>query len=366
MPTSTIGVARQHAADAANFQSGRALQWALDIPDFVYAYICDNRVRISPRIPKSGRHAIGDAIRPVWDTASRGRDSLREAACNLAIIFPAAVLWTQASGALANIMRKEVDRRLDLWRRGDIPSLIHEAELARLSTQPPVYGPSTARGYLAARISWTTHKADRLIRNNRFQDVASLAQNHGTTPLTPDNVAEIHRMFPPQPEDDPSGHPSPSPPPPPAPPFPLHVQPPLLTAVVVDPNDMYGTLQRAPKDNAHHREGWRTDQLRDLAEDRDTLESMARFMSLLCSSAVPDHWIVHTAMELDSTIAVALLDASNAYGMLDRRAIERRLVAYPRFHCLLPLFNTLYGGGSAASAYDQRSGDGAPAAEFRI
>eukprot|EP00873_Tetraselmis_striata_P016557 jgi/Tetstr1/436821/TSEL_025599.t1 len=105
-----------------------------------------------------------------------GRNPLRGAACNyLAIIFPAAVLWTQAPGASANIVRKEIDRRLDLWRRGDIPTLLHEAERARLSIQPPVSGPSTSRGHLAAHISWTTHKAAQLIRNNRFRDAASLA-----------------------------------------------------------------------------------------------------------------------------------------------------------------------------------------------
>eukprot|EP00873_Tetraselmis_striata_P016556 jgi/Tetstr1/436820/TSEL_025598.t1 len=39
-------------------------------------------------------------------------------------------------------------------------------------------------------------------------------------------------------------------------------------------------------------------------------------------------WIVQAAVELDSAIAIVSLDASNVYGMLDRRAIERRQVAW--------------------------------------
>eukprot|EP00873_Tetraselmis_striata_P013201 jgi/Tetstr1/433465/TSEL_022737.t1 len=56
--------------------------------------------------------------------------------------------------------------------------------------------------------------------------------------------------------------------------------------------------------------------------------------------------VIHVAMEMDDRLAASSIDASNAYGMTDRRAIRRRLVADPALHSLLPLFDMLYVGAS--------------------
>eukprot|EP00873_Tetraselmis_striata_P009442 jgi/Tetstr1/429706/TSEL_019601.t1 len=65
-------------------------------------------------------------------------------------------------------------------------------------------------------------------------------------------------------------------------------------------------------------------------------------------------------MEMDDRLAPSSIDASNAYGMTDRRAIRRRLVADPALHSLLPLFDMLYAGPSENWLYDHESDGDAP------
>eukprot|EP00873_Tetraselmis_striata_P009443 jgi/Tetstr1/429707/TSEL_019602.t1 len=145
MPTSTNGT---------QTQVGAPLQWALDNPDFFLPCVRDTAVRTSPRIPTSARDAIGAAIRPIWDISHSARGVMREPACHLAIIFPAAFLWSHAAGANAHVVRTAIDHRLALWRQGDILlALLHEAALARETIQPTASGPATSRGYLRGRIS---------------------------------------------------------------------------------------------------------------------------------------------------------------------------------------------------------------------
>eukprot|EP00873_Tetraselmis_striata_P045687 jgi/Tetstr1/465951/TSEL_000914.t1 len=201
---------------------------------------------------------------------------MREAVCHLAILSPAAVLWSHAAGANAHVVRTAIDHRLALWRQGDIPALLHEAALARETIQPTASGPATSRGYLRGRICWRVGKAVRLIRVGRFRDAAGLAENHGVAEPSAENIDELRRMFPPPSADDPSGLlPQPEP----------HDIPPIT----ISPDDLHGVLQRAPADSACHRDGWRVDHLRDLSDDYDTLQSMACFMTVVCSGNVSDH-----------------------------------------------------------------------------
>eukprot|EP00873_Tetraselmis_striata_P036234 jgi/Tetstr1/456498/TSEL_043221.t1 len=432
MPTSTDGISRRQAAEAAQTQVGAPIQWALDNPDFFLPYVRDTAVRTSPRIPMSARDAIGAAIRPIWDIAHSARGAMREAACHLAILFPAAVLWSHAAGANAHVVRTAIDHRLALWRQGDIPALLHEAALARETIQPTASGPATSRGYLRGRISWRVGKAVRLIRVGRFRDAAALAENHGVAEPSAENIDELRRLFPPPAADDPSGL---LPPP----------EPDDIPPITISPDDLHGVLQRAPADSACHRDGWRVDHLRDLSDDYDTLQSMARFMTVVCSGNVSDRvkqllssstliplwkkdeeargdlrgqaeaqnspyrppirpigfssaltrvassaamwtirdhiaravgpsqfalstpagtdmiqWVIQVAMEMDDRLAASSIDASNAYGMTDRRAIRRRLVADPALHSLLPLFDMLYAGPSENWLYDHESDGDAP------
>eukprot|EP00873_Tetraselmis_striata_P009583 jgi/Tetstr1/429847/TSEL_019714.t1 len=357
---------------------------------------------------------------------------MREAACHLAILFPAAVLWSHAAGANAHVVRTAIDHRLALWRQSDIPALLHEAALARETIQPTASGPATSRGYLRGRISWRVGKAVRLIRVGRFRDAAALAENHGVAEPSAENIDELRRLFPPPAADDPSGL---LPPP----------EPDDIPPITISPDDLHGVLQRAPADSACHRDGWRVDHLRDLSDDYDTLQSMARFMTVVCSGNVSDRvkqllssstliplwkkdeeargdlrgqaeaqnspyrppirpigfssaltrvassaamwtirdhvaravgpsqfalstpagtdmiqWVIQVAMEMDDRLAASSIDASNAYGMTDRRAIRRRLVADPALHSLLPLFDMLYAGPSENWLYDHESDGDAP------
>eukprot|EP00873_Tetraselmis_striata_P010115 jgi/Tetstr1/430379/TSEL_020190.t1 len=200
---------------------------------------------------------------------------MREAACHLAILFPAAVLWSHAAGANAHVVRTAIDHRLALWRQGDIPALLHEAALARETIPPTASGHATSRGYLRGRISWRVGKAVRLIRVGRFRDAAALAESHGVAEPSAENIDELRRLFPPPAADDPSGL---LPPP----------EPDDIPPITVCPDDLHGVLQRAPSDSACHRDGWRVEHLRDLCDDSDTLQSMARFMTVVCSGNVSD------------------------------------------------------------------------------
>eukprot|EP00873_Tetraselmis_striata_P019352 jgi/Tetstr1/439616/TSEL_028038.t2 len=71
-------------------------------------------------------------------------------------------------------------------------------------------------------------------------------------------------------------------------------------------------------------------------------------------------WVIQVAMEMDDRLAASSIDACNAYGMTDRRAIRRRLVAHPALHSLLPLFDMLYAGPSENWLYDRESDGDAP------
>eukprot|EP00873_Tetraselmis_striata_P041685 jgi/Tetstr1/461949/TSEL_007027.t1 len=438
MPTSTDGIARRQAAEATQTQVGAPLQWALDNPDVFLPYVRDTAVRTSPIIPTSARDAIGAAIRPIWDISHSARGVIREAACHLPIIFPAAVLWSHAAGANAHVVRTAIDHRLALWQHGDIHALLHEAALARETFQPTASGHATSRGYLRGRISWRVGKAMRLIRVGRFRDAAALAKNHGVAEPSVENIDELRRLFPPPAADDPSGL---LPPP----------EPDDIPPITVCPDDLHGVLQRAPADSACHRDGWRVDHLRDLSDDSDTLQSMARFMAVVCSGDVSDRvkqllssstliplwkkdeeargdlrgqaeaqnspyrppirpigfnssalttvassaamwtirdhiakavgpvgpsqfalstsagtdmiqWVIQVAMEMDDRLAASSIDASNAYGMTDRRAIRRRRVADPTIHSLLLLFDMLYAAPSENWLYDNESDGDAPPA----
>eukprot|EP00873_Tetraselmis_striata_P037933 jgi/Tetstr1/458197/TSEL_044687.t2 len=401
MPTSTDGIARRQAAEAAQTQVGAPLQWALDNPDFFFPYVRDTAVRTSPRIPTSARDAIGAAIRPIWDISHSARGAMREAACHLAILFPAAVLWSHSAGANAHVVRTAIDHRLALWRQGDIPALLHEAALARETIQPTASGPATSRGYLRGRISWRVGKAVRLIRVGRFRDAAALAENHGVAEPSAENIDELRRLFPPPAADDPSGL---LPPP----------EPDDIPPITVCPDDLHGVLQRAPADSACHRDGWRVTtyllssstliplwkkdeeargDLRGQAEAQNSpyrppirpigfSSALTRVASSAAMWTIRDHiaravgpsqfalstpagtdmiqWVIHVAMEMDDRLAASSIDASNAYGMTNRRAIRRRLVADPALHSLLPLFDMLYAGPSENWLYDHESDGDAP------
>eukprot|EP00873_Tetraselmis_striata_P037934 jgi/Tetstr1/458198/TSEL_044687.t1 len=326
---------------------------------------------------------------------------MREAACHLAILFPAAVLWSHSAGANAHVVRTAIDHRLALWRQGDIPALLHEAALARETIQPTASGPATSRGYLRGRISWRVGKAVRLIRVGRFRDAAALAENHGVAEPSAENIDELRRLFPPPAADDPSGL---LPPP----------EPDDIPPITVCPDDLHGVLQRAPADSACHRDGWRVTtyllssstliplwkkdeeargDLRGQAEAQNSpyrppirpigfSSALTRVASSAAMWTIRDHiaravgpsqfalstpagtdmiqWVIHVAMEMDDRLAASSIDASNAYGMTNRRAIRRRLVADPALHSLLPLFDMLYAGPSENWLYDHESDGDAP------
>eukprot|EP00873_Tetraselmis_striata_P009922 jgi/Tetstr1/430186/TSEL_020017.t1 len=105
--------------------------------------------------------------------------------------------------------------------------------------------------------------------------IGALAENHGVAEPSAENIKELRRLFPPPTADDPSGL---LPPP----------EPDDMPSITVCPDDLHGVLQRAPADSACHRDGWRVDHLRDLSDDSDTLQSMARFMTVVCSGNVSD------------------------------------------------------------------------------
>eukprot|EP00873_Tetraselmis_striata_P008669 jgi/Tetstr1/428933/TSEL_018909.t1 len=142
-------------------------------------------------------------------------------------------------------------------------------------TIQPTHDPATSRGYLRGRISYRVGKAVRLIRVGRFRDAVALAENHGVAEPSAENIDELRRLFPLPAADDPFGL---LPPP----------EPDDLPPIIVCPDDLHGVLQRAPADSACRRDGWRVDHLRDLSDDSDTLQSMARFMTVVCSGNVSD------------------------------------------------------------------------------
>ena len=53
-------------------------------------------------------------------------------------------------------------------------------------------------------------------------------------------------------------------------------------------------------------------------------------------------WALHVAMEADPDFAHAVMDAINGFNELERYAIRAAIVADPRLHCILPLYDRLY------------------------
>ena len=53
-------------------------------------------------------------------------------------------------------------------------------------------------------------------------------------------------------------------------------------------------------------------------------------------------WAIQVAMETDPGFAQAVMDAINGFNELERLAMRAALLADPRLHCLLPLFDMLY------------------------
>jgi len=55
-------------------------------------------------------------------------------------------------------------------------------------------------------------------------------------------------------------------------------------------------------------------------------------------------WALHVAMEADLAFAHAVMDVINGFNELERRAMMAAIVADPRLHCILLLYDMLYTG----------------------
>jgi len=53
-------------------------------------------------------------------------------------------------------------------------------------------------------------------------------------------------------------------------------------------------------------------------------------------------WALQAAMEADHAFAHAGMDAINGFNELERQAMRAAIVADPRLHCILPLYDMLY------------------------
>ena len=53
-------------------------------------------------------------------------------------------------------------------------------------------------------------------------------------------------------------------------------------------------------------------------------------------------WAIHVAVEANPEFAQAVMDTINGFSEVERLAMRAALVADPRLHCLLPLFDILY------------------------
>jgi hypothetical protein len=53
-------------------------------------------------------------------------------------------------------------------------------------------------------------------------------------------------------------------------------------------------------------------------------------------------WAMHAAMEADPAFAQAVMNAINGFNELERHAMRAAIVADPRLHCILPLYDMLH------------------------